>query len=258
MKLRKIAELIEKTAPKELAYHWDNVGLLVGSYEKDVKKALITLDTNLSTVREAAENNCDMIISHHPILFGGIKRVDVDTPVGEMLNILIKNDISVYAAHTNMDTAENGINSRLAELFGICEPKILEFHTERSDAGLGRYGRLKNPITFAQLCGLTKQLLKTPSLRAAGDMDKEIKSLCVASGSCSEAVETAIKKECDAIITGDMKYHETIDYTEQGMCIIDAGHYPTETIVMDIFADILSETGLELIKSRNEDIFKFI
>lgn len=258
MKVKEIAALIEREAPRDLAYDWDNVGLLIGSGESEVKKIFITLDVNLATAKEAAAAGCDMIVSHHPILFRGIKRIDYDTPCGEMLRILIENKISVYAAHTNMDTAPGGINFRLAEIFGLEDVKILEYHTDSTDAGLGRYGRLKKALTADELCQTIKEKLHTPSVRAAGDMNKEIKSLCVASGSCSESIETAIAKGCDAVITGDLRYHETMDFAEQGIFIIDAGHYPTEIMVTDIFEEILSESGVETVKSKNKDTFRFV
>lgn len=258
MKVIDIIELIEKVCPKNLAYPWDNVGLLCGDENKEIKNVLVTLDTNVNVVKEALSSGADMIVSHHPILLGGIKKIDYKTPAGQMLKLLIENNIPVFAAHTNMDTAKNGINDALANLFNITEVKIIEQHTDNPDAGLGRYGKLKSPLKLSELAQITKQSLNTPCVRVSGNTDTVISTLAVASGSCSEIIPAAKALGCDAIITGDMKYHNTIDYTEEGICIIDAGHYPTETIVMDIFADILKDTGLNIIKSKNKDIFQFI
>lgn len=258
MKAIEIIELIEKVCPKNLAYDWDNVGLLCGDKEKEVNTVLVTLDTNVNVVKEAIDAGADMIVSHHPILLGGIKRIDYSDPTGQMLRLLIENNIPVFAAHTNMDTAKGGINDALSELFSLTDVKILEQHTQNTEAGLGRYGKLKAPITLSELAELTKKNLKTPCVRVSGDLNTMISTLAVASGSCSEIIPLANALGCDAIITGDMKYHNTIDNTESGICIIDAGHYPTETIVMDIFADILKNTGLKIIKSKNKDIFQFI
>lgn len=258
MNVNEIIELIERVCPKNLAYDWDNVGLLCGDKNKEVKTVFVTLDTNLSTVKEAISVGTDMIVSHHPILLSGIKRIDYSTPVGQMLKLLIENNLPVYAAHTNMDTANGGINDALAELFGLTDVKILEQHTKNSEAGLGRYGKLKTPITFSTLAKITKEKLKTPYIRASGSPDTIISTLAVASGSCSEIIPLAKSLGCDAIITGDMKYHNTIDNVENGICIIDAGHYPTEIIVMDIFENILKNTDLNIIKSKNKDIFWFV
>ena len=231
MKAYKIAEIIEKYAPQSLAYPWDNVGILCGSGEKEVKKALLTLDTNEYTVNEAVTSGCDMIISHHPIFLNGIKRIDLSSSEGRMIKTLIENGITVFASHTNMDTAERGINSALAELFLLRDVKIIEENGENT--GLGRYGRLDLPV-------------------------KEIITVGVASGSCADIIPAALRKGCDVIITADMKYHNTIENVESGIAVIDAGHYPTETIVMDIFENLLKDTGIEMVKSKNKDIFQFI
>lgn len=258
MKAIKIVELIEKVCPENLAYEWDNVGLLCGDKNKEVNTVLVTLDTNVNVVKEAIDIGADMIISHHPILLGGIKRIDYSSPTGQMLRLLIENNIPMFAAHTNMDTAKGGINDALAKLFELTDVKILEPHTSNPYAGLGRYGKLKKSVMLTDLAELIKKKLNTPYVRISGNSDALVSTLAVASGSCSEIIPLAKSLGCDAVITGDMKYHNMIDNTESGICIIDAGHYPTEIIVMDIFANILKNTGLKIIKSKNEDIFKFI
>ena len=96
MKANEIIRIIENVCPEELAYPWDNVGLLCGDDEKEVKKILVTLDTNINTVKEAVEKGADMIVSHHPILLGGIKRIDYKTPTGQMLKLLIENNITLF------------------------------------------------------------------------------------------------------------------------------------------------------------------
>lgn len=258
MKAIDIIKKIENICPENLAYSWDNVGLLCGDKEKEVKTVLVTLDANVNVVREAIAAGADMIVSHHPILLSGIKRIDYSTPTGKMLKLLIENNIPLFAAHTNMDTANGGISDALAELFGLNDVNILEQYTDNPEAGLGRYGKLKSAVKLSKLAEITKEKLKTPCVRVCGNLDTVISTLAVASGSCSEIIPLAKSLGCDAIITGDMKYHNSIDNVENGICIIDAGHYPTETIVMDIFEDILKDTGLKIIKSKNTDIFQFI
>ena len=258
MKAIEIKNIIEKVCPENLAYPWDNVGLLCGNENKEVNTILVTLDTNLNVVREAIAAGADMIVSHHPILLNGIKRIDYSTPTGEMLKLLIENNIPVFAAHTNMDTAKGGINDALAKLFNLTDVKILEQHTDNTEAGLGRYGKLNEKMTLTELAETAKKKLKTPHVRVSGNLNTVISTLAVASGSCSEIIPLAKSLGCDAVITGDMKYHNTIDNVESGICIIDAGHYATEIIVMDIFENILKNTGVKIIKSKNEDIFKFI
>ena len=252
MRLDKIAELIEKEFPLSDAYEWDNCGLLLGDRTRDIKTVLLSLDVNCAVAREAKEAGADLILSHHPILFDGAKRINADTAEGRMLLSLIENKICVYSAHTNCDVGKRGINARLAELFGLNNAEFLE------EDGLGRIGDLAKPESLADFAENTKRILNTPCVRVCGDKEKKISRVAVASGACAESIPTAVKKGADAIVTADMKYHDMINYGELGISIIDAGHYPTEIIVTDIFGKLLSGTGLTLIKSKNPDIFEFV
>lgn len=258
MKAKQIIDKINSFCPQTLAYSWDNVGLLCGDEDKEVKRVFVTLDTNLNTVTEAVSKNADMIISHHPILLGGIKNISYSTPTGRMIKLLIENNIPVFAAHTNMDLADGGINDELAKMFNLSDVEILEESQKHENIGLGRVGTLKNPVAFREFAKECKQILNTPFVRISGDMNKLVKKVAVASGSCSEIIPLAHEKGCDVIITGDMKYHNAMDMSEMGINIIDAGHYPTEICVMNIFERILNKFDLEIIKSENKDIFTFI
>lgn len=258
MIVKDIISKIEKTAPLELAYSWDNSGFLIGDIEKDVKKVYLTLDVNVSTVKEAVEQGAELIISHHPILFKGIKKIDYGTPEGFILKELIKNDIALYAAHTNMDTADGGINDLLAQKLGIYDTEIIEQHTPAENCGLGRIGNLKEETTLCEFAELVKKELNTPFVRVCGELDKKIKRVGVGSGACDDIIPDALRMGADVFLTADMKYHISIDSVESGICVIDAGHFPTEVFVMDIFEKLLSEFELDIIRSSNKDIFKFV
>lgn len=252
MKLDKIAALVEAEFPLSDAYEWDNCGLLLGDRERDIKTVLLSLDVNLAVAEEAKNCGADLILSHHPILFDGAKSITGDTPAGKMLLTLLENKICVYAAHTNCDVGKNGINARLAELFELTDTEFLE------ENGLGRIGNLKKPVSLAEFAENTKKILNTPFVRFCGDKTAEISRVAVASGACADSIPTAFEKGADAIVTADMKYHDMINYSELGISIVDAGHYPTEIIVTDIFYGLLKNTGLTLIKSGNPDIFQLI
>lgn len=258
MKVKDILKKIEEFAPSALAYSWDNVGLLVGDAGREVKKILITLDADLNIIEEAVEKGCDLIVSHHPMFFKGVKRIITDETQGRAIELLIKNDISVIAAHTNMDCAANGVNEGLAKLFKLTDVEILEENPDFTDCGLGRAGNLAEPMALKELAKLTKKTLGISGLRIAGNENTVISKLAVAGGSCSEVIPLAAAKGCQAIITGDMKYHETIDAINSGICVIDAGHYGTEHHVIGIFEEILKPLGVETIRSENTDVFSFI
>lgn len=258
MKVKDIASIIEKKSPLELAYSWDNSGLLTGSSEKEVKRVYITLDADIYSVKEAINNNCDMIISHHPIMFGGIKKITDDTPEGRVIGLLLKNDIALYASHTPTDVADGGLNDILAEKLGIKQLEIIEKNDKYSGCGLGRIGNIPESVTAAQFCETVKKALNTPFVRLSGDPSAIIKRVAVGSGACSDLIPAAKQMGADIMVTADMKYHIARDGVERGLCIIDAGHYPTERFAISFFAGLLENTDLEIICSSDADIFSVL
>lgn len=252
MILKDIIKIIENEYPKNLACDWDNVGLLAGKESQSIKTVLLTLDITPDVVEEAIYNKADLILSHHPLLFGGVKSFAEDNEKTNMYVKIIRNNICVYSAHTNMDIAPNGINQRLAELFNLTDTDPLE-----SETGLGRIGNISE-ISLKDFCETVKEKLKTPMLRVSGNTNALIKKIAIGSGSCSDLIPEAIKKSADVMITGDMKYHTAIDSVNMGISVIDAGHYPTEIIVMEMFENLLKDTGLKIKKSKNPDIFSYI
>lgn len=252
MKLREIAEIIESEFPTETAYEWDNCGLLVGEQERDIKKVLVTLDVTEETVNEAIRHNADLILSHHPIMLSPIKRITNENSEGRLIIKSIENKISIYAAHTNCDIGKKGINARLAEIFELTAAEPVE------ENGLGRIGNLKKEITLGEFANVVKEKLNTPCVRVCGDTKNSIKRVAVGSGACSDIIPAAIEKGADVIITGDTKYHNMLSSCEMGINIIDAGHYPTEILVMDIFEELLKKYDIEIIKSKCTDVFNYI
>lgn len=252
MELNEIAQIIEREFPLSSAFEWDNCGLLLGDRKRDIKTVLLSLDVTCAVAEEAKSVGADLILSHHPILFDATKRITADTAEGRLIAELMQNKICVYSAHTNCDVGKNGINARLAKIFNLLGIEFLE------ENGLGRIGTLKKAVSFSDFSILAKKLLNTPFVRICGDKNTEISRVAVASGACADSIPTAVKKGADAIVTADMKYHDMLNYSQEGICIIDAGHYPTEIIVTDIFCELLADTGIKLIKSKNPDIFEFV
>lgn len=252
MILKDIMAKLEAEFPTASAMEWDNVGLLVGDGEKEIKKVMLTLDITYDVVRQAVDSGADLILSHHPIMFAPVKRITPDTELGKILLTAVENGICIYSAHTNCDVAENGINAKLAEIFELKNPEPLE------ESGLGRIGDLDKAMSFADFAKLTCEKLKTPHLRVCGDDDRQIKRVALGSGACADYIPQAVAMGADVMITADMKYHEMLDAQGLGICVVDAGHYPTEIIVTDIFADILKNCGLELIEAESTDVFRFV
>lgn len=257
MKVKEIVDLIETAAPRELAYEWDNSGFLCGNINKEAKRVYITLDVNMHTVDEAVKRGADMIIAHHPIMFRGIKQIDRATPEGYVIYKLISNDMALYCAHTSMDCAKGGINDVLADKLGIYETKIIEENKAFPGCGLGRIGKTK-PTTLKEFAKKVKLALNTPFVRICGAEDTVIKTAAVGAGACDELIPAARDMGADVMVTADMKYHTAADSVESGICIIDAGHYPTEAFVTEIFADILKDCELDIVISDEKDVFKTV
>lgn len=258
VKVKDIVGEIEKFAPKELAYSWDNTGFILGDSEKEVKKVFLTLDVFKETVDEAVKMGADMIISHHPILFKGIQAVDYTSQQGYIVKELIKNDIALYASHTSMDCAKGGINDVLANKLGITDSQVIEINSDFPGCGLGRIGKISKETTLKEYAEFVKTALNTPFVRVCGDFDKKIKAVAVGGGACDDLIPDAIAMGADVLVTADMKYHISAEAVEDGIAVIDAGHYPTEVFVTEIFEKLLDDMDVEIVKSSHKDVFKMV
>ncbi|GMQ62714.1 Nif3-like dinuclear metal center hexameric protein [Vallitalea maricola] len=261
VKCIEIISKMKELAPPKLAESWDNVGLLVGDSNMRVEKILISLDATKDVVDEAISNEVDMILTHHPIIFKGVKHINTSTVIGRKLIKLIKNDICVYSAHTNLDSASEGLSVLLADKLKLNDSDILEPNNNFDVldlCGTGRIGYLEE-MTLEELSHYVKDKLNLERVRVIGNLDKRIKKVAVSPGSSMEFAETAYKNGADVYITGDIKYHDAMDYQEKGMALIDAGHFGTENIVLPMFEQYIKKCfgeQLQIITSKiNKDPF---
>lgn len=257
MKLAEIIARFEETFPKKYAYEWDNVGLLCGDAQQEVKRVFVTLDVTRKTLQEAILQKADCIFSHHPLIFSGLKKITTDSVIGELLLLAIQNGISIYAAHTNLDVAPKGINAVLAEAFSLCDVSFIEPNPEFAEAGLGVIGTVE-PVSLTDFCNRVKSVLNTPFVRVCGNGGAIISRVAIGSGSCSDLASAAKRMGADVILTGDFKYHDALDSVQEEIAIIDAGHFPTEEISKKIIADCLKPLGLEIVYSSQKDVFSVL
>lgn len=250
MKIGDIIDILEKEFPSENAYEWDNVGLLVGDKSRDVSKIVVCLDVTMDVLELAKNEGAELVAAHHPMIFSPMNRVTAETKEGRLLLFAIENKIAVYAAHTNCDKGENGINQQLGEIFELKDLKPLE------DDGLGRIGTLAFDTTAGEFAKTVGAKLNT-HVRFCGDENRMISRVAICSGAGGDSIETALLKGADVLITGDTKYHQMLDFYDK-IGIIDAGHYPTEIIVTDIFKKILCPQNVEVIKAEGRDVFKYM
>lgn len=244
MKCSEICGLLEQEYSSEYACDWDNVGLLAGRQDKEVKKILLALDATDEVIRMAVEKKADMLITHHPMIFSPIKRVTDGDMVGRRLITLIQNDISYYAMHTNYDT--RGMADLAARMLNLQECTVLE--EVKDGEGIGRVGVLPGKMSLCECARLVKEAYHIPSVKIFGAPDTVVYSAAICPGAGKSTMKEALKYGCDVYITGDIDHHTGIDAVDQGLCIIDAGHYGIEHIFMEDVKDYLEKvlTGVHM------------
>jgi len=228
-----ITKKIEERYPKQYALDWDNVGLLVGRCEKEVQKIYIALDATDEVIEDARTWGADLLLTHHPMIFKGMKRITDQDFIGRRVLKLIQNDIAYYAMHTNYDV--KGMAQLAGEYLEMKEQEVLEATAEEEDhaEGIGRVGSLRSEMTLEECCQFVKKVLGIPNVKVFGNLNKRIRRAAVSPGSGKSVISSALQKKADVLITGDIDHHEGIDAVAQGLMIIDAGHYGTEYIYME-------------------------
>lgn len=242
LKVKDVARIMEQIAPSSLAESYDNVGLMVGDREAEVTNVLVALDCTMAVIEEAAQNKCNLILNHHPLLFVKPRTVTTDTLIGRKLMKLLKNDINVYASHTNLDSVSGGLNDIVTNLLGFSDYEIMEPSPLRNDgSGIGRLVTLQQPTTLGELCDRVKSSLNIPALRYCGDQNMTISRIAVINGSGGDFFDAARKMGAQCVITGDTSYHDVSDMVEENIGVIDAGHFDTEWPAMKVAASRLND-----------------
>ena len=231
-----VAEVMNRIAPRQLAEDWDNPGLLVGSFNSEVEKIFVSLDVTDEVINAAVNFGANLIIAHHPLIFRSVKNFRTDLPLGKKLETLIKNDIAVFAAHTNLDSVQGGVNDVLAEKLGLVEVKM--FGDE--EISLGRIGKLPEKMTAKNFALHVKKSLNCESVRLVDAGDFQIEKVGLCSGAGSDIISKAKFYGAQAFVTGDLKYHEAQSAIENKIHVVDAGHFATEFPIVHALAKILA------------------
>ena len=249
IKMNKVSEIlsyITEVAPIHWQESYDNSGLLVGDANALVDKVLLTLDLTEKVIDEAIENSFHLVISHHPLIFKGLKNILVDDTTGRIITKAIKHDISIAAMHTNIDNSFYGVNRVLAEQLGLKDLNILHPNISASQplgdsetqVGSGMIGTLENEMSEKDFLRLIKEKLNIAAIRHTELLNKPIKKVAICGGSGAFLINDAKRCGADAYITADLKYHDFFD-ADNELLIIDAGHFETEQFTKQLFADII-------------------
>ena len=246
-----ILQFIESIAPVELKMAWDNVGLLCGRSDKEVSTVLVALDPFPHVCDEAIQVGADLLVTHHPLIFEGLKAITPQTTVGQAVMKLIANDITAINAHTNLDCAEGGVNDTLAQKLELREVSVI------GSEHLLRAGNFES--TLPAFLEHIKAKLGCRGLRYV-DGGKAVSRVAVGGGSCGSELMEVIQAGCDTFVTADVKYNQFWDAQAYGINLIDAGHYQTENPICAVLAEKLQaafpEIKVILAKNHN-DCMKF-
>ena len=259
MLLWEIINSIESVAPRSAQEQWDNSGMQVGDTGRDIRSVLLTTDVTPEVVNEAVIHHCELIVSHHPLLFHGLKQVCGATPQERVVAMAIKHDIAIYSAHTSLDSVAGGINTRLAERLGVTDIRPLRPEIslpvgqgQGEPSWLGVIGTLPEPMEFDSFLKRVRDTLHTtyirytlpPALSSSPAGNGRVKSVALCGGSGAEFIPDAIRMGADVYITADCKYHE-FQAADGRIGLVDIDHWVSEHHCREIFRDILTPLGLQ-------------
>ena len=239
---------LNQLAPMERKMDFDNVGFLVGHADHPVTAVMCSLDITEEVISEAKENGCQLIVSHHPVIFHPVKAVTDRNVPGKRLLGLIENNIAAICMHTNLDAADRGVNAALADALSLQEPELLTIEGTDSDGiayCCGRAGTLSLPETMRDFLAHVKQALNADGLRYH-DAGKTVSRVAVVGGSGGSYLQAAIEAGCDTLVTADIKYDVFLDAAAMGINLIDADHFCTENTVVPVLCGFLTAVFPEL------------
>lgn len=250
MKIKEIAAQLETWAPRALAESYDNVGLLVGDPNAEATGVLVNLDVTEGLIEEAKRKGINLIVTHHPIWFSGRKRLNGEDYVSRIIISAIKNDIGLYAIHTNLDNIREGVNRRICDKLGLENPKMLkpkrdvpgylqEAHPQGT-VGSGMIGEFPEALDRDSFFQKVKEAFKCGGIRYADADLESIKKVAVCGGAGSFLVEEAKRKGADAFVTGDVTYHKYFD-GDGKLLYLDIGHYESEQFTSELIVEYLSK-----------------
>ena len=258
--VKDIYRCLDARAPFGTQMDYDNSGFLVGHGEAEVTRVLVALDITEEVIGEAVELGCQLIVSHHPVIFHPARAVTDGDPVGRRLLALTESRIAAICAHTNLDLAADGVNDALAKKLGLKEITQLSqagWDADGDAYGIGRIGLAEGYSDLPGFAAFVREALDAQGLRFE-DAGRSVRKVAVGGGSCGALLRDAAEKGCDTFVTADVKYDVFLDARAMGLNLIDAGHFSTENVICPVVARWLSEEfpQLEIFCSkRHKEVF---
>ncbi len=241
MTVNEIFKFLNQKFPTDTACSFDNIGVLVGNKEKEVTKVIIALDCTLPVIEDAVKNDCQLIITHHPVIFSGLKSVLDDMIVYE----IIKNNLSVISMHTNLDQGNGGVNDCLCNAIGLERVEAVV----ANDGFVIRKGNI-SPISADRFASYLKLVLGYP-VRYVGN--NTVKNVLVCGGAGADYLTLAKQNGCDALVTADVRHHQFLEAAHQGVSLFECGHFNTEVVVIKPLCEMLKKEFPEIKFISNTD-----
>ncbi len=240
MEVEKLIEQLQVYFPLSLQEGWDNSGLQISPKDRFIKAILLSLDITLATVDEAYRKGCNLIISHHPVLFSSVKRIDKDIYPLNVVYRACELGIGIYSFHTNLDIGIGGLNDFLCDLLGLSDVEVID------DVKPVRIGKLNLTMSFDNFLVLVKEKLGIEVLKYVKANDRKIERVAVCSGSCMDLLEKLRGYDFDVFLSSDLKYHQAVYAKEMGINVVDATHYHTEKFAKQILKERISEISNDI------------
>lgn len=242
-RISELTDFLHQVAPSHLQEDYDNAGLIIGDNTRQITGVLVTLDSTEEVVDEAVRLGCNLIIAHHPIVFRGLKRINGSSYIERTVIKAIKNDVAIFAIHTNLDKVFNsGVNTKIAEKLGLSGLEILQpvqgQEYNGGQTGAGMTGYLDKPLRALDFFDHLKQCMELQVIRHTAVCRPEIHKVAVCGGSGSFLLSEAIRRQADIYITADFKYHEFFD-ADGRIIIADIGHYESEKFTIELLYHLI-------------------
>ena len=241
MTVNDILNCITEIAPLKWQEHYDNAGIQVGDLQAETHKALIALDVTEALVDEAISKKCDLIISHHPLIFHGLKRLTSDTYIERIVRKAIKHDITILSMHTNLDNSYLGVSRELAVRLGLTNLHLLQpSSTEPEICGAGMIGELETPMEELDFLNRVAEVIGSPCLRHSALTGRVIRKVALCGGSGTPFMPDALRQQADAYLTADIKYHDFF-VPEGNILLVDGGHFETEQFTKPLIKELIQK-----------------
>ncbi len=253
MQCKELVRGLETMWPCSFAESWDNVGLLAGRADKEIRNVLLALDATDLVVEEAVRRGADLLLTHHPLIFSARKQINDGDFIGRRLVKLLGADICCYAMHTNFDVLS--MADAAADRIGLKQRRVLDvtFEDGERQEGIGRLGTLPEAVSLKALGERIKEVFHLESVKIFGGRDQKVSLAAICPGSGKSVIGKSVEMRADVLITGDIDHHEGIDAMAMGLCVIDAGHYGLEQIFLPYMEAYLEREWKELTVWRTEE-----